>query len=94
MKSTRPQAGSDQDVSKFEDFADAPTPEEATREAAEAESEHDDGRLSTIYEESEADLESHDMEVWHAELQEERELLEAAPLVTKGPLYRTHKDGS
>eukprot|EP00959_Pyramimonas_sp_CCMP1952_P340636 7134426-Pyramimonas_sp.AAC.1 len=39
----------------------------------------DDGRLSTIYEEPEADPESHVMEVRSAELQKERELLEATP---------------
>eukprot|EP00959_Pyramimonas_sp_CCMP1952_P437364 9157375-Pyramimonas_sp.AAC.1 len=67
-------------MSNFEDLADAPTPEGATRKASEAEPEHDDGRLSTFYEESEADLESHVMEVWYAELREERDLSEAAPL--------------
>eukprot|EP00959_Pyramimonas_sp_CCMP1952_P298189 6237131-Pyramimonas_sp.AAC.1 len=66
-------------MSKFEDLADAPPPEGAAREASEAEPEHDDGRQSTICEESEADIESHVMEVWYAELREEKELLEAAP---------------
>eukprot|EP00959_Pyramimonas_sp_CCMP1952_P223488 4672469-Pyramimonas_sp.AAC.1 len=37
-----------------------------------------DGSLR-FNEESEADLESHVMEVWYAGLQEERELLEATP---------------
>eukprot|EP00959_Pyramimonas_sp_CCMP1952_P307244 6430800-Pyramimonas_sp.AAC.1 len=77
---------------QFEDLADAPIPEGATREASEAEPEHVDGRPSTIYEESEADLEPHVMEVWCAELQGERELLEAAPL--EDLLHRTHTDGS
>eukprot|EP00959_Pyramimonas_sp_CCMP1952_P168012 3511126-Pyramimonas_sp.AAC.1 len=80
LKSTKPQAGFDQDMSKFAELADAPTLEGATREASDAEPAHDDGRISTVYEEPEADLESHVMEVWHAELHEERELLEATPL--------------
>eukprot|EP00959_Pyramimonas_sp_CCMP1952_P411267 8618059-Pyramimonas_sp.AAC.1 len=63
----------------LEELAGTPTPEGTTREASEAEPPHDDGRLSTIYEEPEADLESHVMEVWYAELQEDRELLEATP---------------
>eukprot|EP00959_Pyramimonas_sp_CCMP1952_P363129 7604039-Pyramimonas_sp.AAC.1 len=67
-------------MSKFEDLADAPALEGAPREASEAEPEHDDGQLSTIYEESETDLESHVLEVWHAELREEKALLEATPL--------------
>eukprot|EP00959_Pyramimonas_sp_CCMP1952_P239601 5007235-Pyramimonas_sp.AAC.1 len=44
---------------------------DSTREASEAEPTHDDGRPSTIYDESEADLESHVIEVRHAELQGE-----------------------
>eukprot|EP00959_Pyramimonas_sp_CCMP1952_P045727 955573-Pyramimonas_sp.AAC.1 len=60
-------------MSEFEDLADAPTPEGTTREASEAEPADDDGRLFTIYEGSEAGLESHVMEMWYAELQEERE---------------------
>eukprot|EP00959_Pyramimonas_sp_CCMP1952_P399191 8364752-Pyramimonas_sp.AAC.1 len=67
-------------MSKFEDLADAPAPEGAPREASEAEPEHDDGRLSTIHEESEAELESDVLEVWHAELREEKGLLEPTPL--------------
>eukprot|EP00959_Pyramimonas_sp_CCMP1952_P422888 8858633-Pyramimonas_sp.AAC.1 len=66
-------------MTRFEELADAPAPDGTTREAPEAEPPHDDGRLSTIYEESEADLESHVMEVWYAELQDEKELLEATP---------------
>eukprot|EP00959_Pyramimonas_sp_CCMP1952_P234458 4898989-Pyramimonas_sp.AAC.1 len=67
-------------MSRFEDFADTPTPEGVTREASEAEPPHDDdGRHSTVYDESEADLESHVMDVRYAELQEEKELLEATP---------------
>eukprot|EP00959_Pyramimonas_sp_CCMP1952_P018180 384986-Pyramimonas_sp.AAC.1 len=64
----------------FEELADAPTPDGTAREASEAEPPHEDGRLPMIFEESEADLESHVMEVWHAELQGEEELLEATPL--------------
>eukprot|EP00959_Pyramimonas_sp_CCMP1952_P095009 1986865-Pyramimonas_sp.AAC.1 len=62
-KCTKPQAGFDQDMTRFEELAGAPTPDGTTREASEAEPPHDGGRLSTIYEESEADLESHVMEV-------------------------------
>eukprot|EP00959_Pyramimonas_sp_CCMP1952_P107530 2247884-Pyramimonas_sp.AAC.1 len=51
LEPTKPQAGFDQDLSTFEDLADAPMPEGTTREASEAEPAHDDGRLSTIYEE-------------------------------------------
>eukprot|EP00959_Pyramimonas_sp_CCMP1952_P041153 860764-Pyramimonas_sp.AAC.1 len=50
------------------------------REAPEVEPPQEDGRLPTIYEESEADLEAHIMEVWCAELQDERALMEATPL--------------
>eukprot|EP00959_Pyramimonas_sp_CCMP1952_P382863 8022417-Pyramimonas_sp.AAC.1 len=74
-------------MSKFEDLVDAPTPEGAAREASEAEPEHDDGRLSTIYEESEADLESHAMEVWHAELRGKGVV---GGNSTRRPLYRAH----
>eukprot|EP00959_Pyramimonas_sp_CCMP1952_P376402 7884300-Pyramimonas_sp.AAC.1 len=63
----------------FEELADTPTPEGTAREVSEAELPQDDGRLSTIYEESEADLETHVMEVRRAELQKERGLLEATP---------------
>eukprot|EP00959_Pyramimonas_sp_CCMP1952_P246958 5161460-Pyramimonas_sp.AAC.1 len=69
----------DQGMSEFEELTHTPTLDGTAREASEAEPAHDDGRLSTIYEESEADLESHVMEVWYAEPQEERELLEAPP---------------
>eukprot|EP00959_Pyramimonas_sp_CCMP1952_P164598 3440756-Pyramimonas_sp.AAC.1 len=67
-------------MSKFEDLADAPALEGAPREASEAEPEHDDGRLSTIYEESAADFGSHVLEVRHAELREEKALLEESSL--------------
>eukprot|EP00959_Pyramimonas_sp_CCMP1952_P085995 1798816-Pyramimonas_sp.AAC.2 len=60
-------------MSEFEELADRPTPDGTAREASEAEPSHDDGWLSTIYEEAEADLESHVMEVWYAELQAKRE---------------------
>eukprot|EP00959_Pyramimonas_sp_CCMP1952_P205147 4289922-Pyramimonas_sp.AAC.1 len=58
LKSTQPQAGFDQDMSEFEELADTPTPDGTAREASAAEPSHDGGRLSTIYAESEADLES------------------------------------
>eukprot|EP00959_Pyramimonas_sp_CCMP1952_P318720 6669019-Pyramimonas_sp.AAC.1 len=76
LKSIIPQAGFDQDMSRFEELAGTPTPDGTRREASEAEPPHD-GRPSTIYKESEADIESHVMEVWYVELQEERELPEA-----------------
>eukprot|EP00959_Pyramimonas_sp_CCMP1952_P313185 6555420-Pyramimonas_sp.AAC.1 len=63
LKVTKPLAGFDQDMTRFEELADTPTPKGTTREASGAELPHDDGRLSTIYEESEADPESHVMEV-------------------------------
>eukprot|EP00959_Pyramimonas_sp_CCMP1952_P438122 9171927-Pyramimonas_sp.AAC.1 len=63
-------------MAKFEELADAPTLDGTAGEAS-AEPPQEEGRLPTIYEESEADLESHVMEVWHAELQDEKELLEA-----------------
>eukprot|EP00959_Pyramimonas_sp_CCMP1952_P092354 1933171-Pyramimonas_sp.AAC.1 len=67
-------------MTKFEGLADVPTQGKGTREALEIEPPQEDGRLPTIYEESEADLEAHIMEVWHAELQDERELLEATSI--------------
>eukprot|EP00959_Pyramimonas_sp_CCMP1952_P083189 1738526-Pyramimonas_sp.AAC.1 len=76
-KSTKPQAGFDQDIGKFEELADVPTQDNNAREAPEAEPPQEDGRLSTIVEESEADFEAHIMEVWYTELQEEPESLEA-----------------
>eukprot|EP00959_Pyramimonas_sp_CCMP1952_P340739 7136986-Pyramimonas_sp.AAC.1 len=68
-------------MTRFEEFSDAPTPAGTTREDSETEAEppHDDGQISTIYEESEADLESPVMEMWYAQLQEERGRLEATP---------------
>eukprot|EP00959_Pyramimonas_sp_CCMP1952_P212543 4447210-Pyramimonas_sp.AAC.3 len=79
-------------MTRFEELADAPTLERTTREASEAELPHDDGRLSTIDEESEADRESHVMEAWHAGLQEERGT--AGGSTTRGPLYHAYTDGS
>eukprot|EP00959_Pyramimonas_sp_CCMP1952_P294059 6150410-Pyramimonas_sp.AAC.1 len=79
LKPSKPQAGFDQDMSRVEELAGTPTPEGTTREASKAEPPHDDGRLSTIYQASEADPESHVMEMRCAELQEERELLDASP---------------
>eukprot|EP00959_Pyramimonas_sp_CCMP1952_P041217 862165-Pyramimonas_sp.AAC.1 len=52
-------AGFDQDMTRFEELAGAPTPGGTAREASDAEPPHDDGLLSTIYEGSEADLEPH-----------------------------------
>eukprot|EP00959_Pyramimonas_sp_CCMP1952_P327809 6862949-Pyramimonas_sp.AAC.1 len=67
-------------MTQFEELADAPTPDGIAGETSEAEPPQVDGRLLTIYEASEADIESHDMEVWHVELLDESELLEATPL--------------
>eukprot|EP00959_Pyramimonas_sp_CCMP1952_P185398 3876702-Pyramimonas_sp.AAC.1 len=63
LVSTRPQAGFDQDVTKFEELADAPTQDNDAREAPEAEPPQEDGRLPIIEEESEADFEAHIMDV-------------------------------
>eukprot|EP00959_Pyramimonas_sp_CCMP1952_P429983 9005725-Pyramimonas_sp.AAC.1 len=73
-------AGFEQDMTKLEELADIPTQDDNAREAPEAEPPQEDGRLPTIYEESEADLEAHMTEVRCTELREERELLEATPL--------------
>eukprot|EP00959_Pyramimonas_sp_CCMP1952_P182213 3809837-Pyramimonas_sp.AAC.1 len=78
-KSTNPQAGIDKDMTRFEELAGALTPDGTAGEASEAEPRHGDGRRSTIYEESKADLESHVVEAWCAKLQGEKELLEATP---------------
>eukprot|EP00959_Pyramimonas_sp_CCMP1952_P192397 4023086-Pyramimonas_sp.AAC.1 len=69
-------AGPDHEMSKFEELAGMPTQDNNARGAPEAEPPQEDGQLSTIYEESEADLEAHIMEVWYTELHEERQLLE------------------
>eukprot|EP00959_Pyramimonas_sp_CCMP1952_P446103 9339993-Pyramimonas_sp.AAC.1 len=47
LKSTRPQAGFDQDMRKFEERADAPTQDNDAREAPEAEPPQEYGRLDT-----------------------------------------------
>eukprot|EP00959_Pyramimonas_sp_CCMP1952_P079526 1662529-Pyramimonas_sp.AAC.1 len=75
LKSTKPQAGFDQDVTKLEELADAPAQDNDAREAPEAEPPQEDGRLPI-----EADLEAHIMDGWHAELREEREPLEATSI--------------
>eukprot|EP00959_Pyramimonas_sp_CCMP1952_P296733 6207931-Pyramimonas_sp.AAC.1 len=51
LKSTKPQAGFDQDVARFEELAGAPTPDATAREASEAEPPQEDGLLPTICEE-------------------------------------------
>eukprot|EP00959_Pyramimonas_sp_CCMP1952_P155085 3244835-Pyramimonas_sp.AAC.1 len=64
-----------------EELADAPTPDGTARGAPEAEPAQEDGRFPTIYEESEADLGAHIVEVWCTELPKgEKELWEATPL--------------
>ena len=48
-------------MTKFEELADTPTQGNTATSVPEAD-QADDGRLSTIYEESEADLEAHILE--------------------------------
>eukprot|EP00959_Pyramimonas_sp_CCMP1952_P272347 5693959-Pyramimonas_sp.AAC.1 len=67
-------------MTKFEEFADAPTPDGTAREAPEAEPPQEEGRPPTIHEASEAGLEARVMEVRYTELQYEMEQLEATPL--------------
>eukprot|EP00959_Pyramimonas_sp_CCMP1952_P392470 8224341-Pyramimonas_sp.AAC.1 len=67
-------------MTKFEEPAGAPTQDNDAKEDPEAEQPRGDGRPLIINEESEADLETQIMDVRCAELQEERGLLEAAPL--------------
>eukprot|EP00959_Pyramimonas_sp_CCMP1952_P081197 1696164-Pyramimonas_sp.AAC.1 len=50
LKPTRPQAGFDQYMTKFEGLAGTPTQDDNAREAPEAEPPQEDGRLTTIYE--------------------------------------------
>eukprot|EP00959_Pyramimonas_sp_CCMP1952_P339734 7115057-Pyramimonas_sp.AAC.1 len=59
LKLIKPQAVFGQDMTRVKELADTPTPDGTAREASEAELPYNDGRPSTIYEESEADLESH-----------------------------------
>eukprot|EP00959_Pyramimonas_sp_CCMP1952_P247423 5172200-Pyramimonas_sp.AAC.1 len=59
LKSTKPQAGFDQDVTKFDYLGDAPTQDNDAREVPKAEPPREDGRLLTTHEESKADLEAH-----------------------------------
>eukprot|EP00959_Pyramimonas_sp_CCMP1952_P320657 6710166-Pyramimonas_sp.AAC.1 len=59
-------------MTKFEELADIPVQDENAREAPEAAPPQEVGRLPTIYEESEANLEAHIMEVWCTELHEEK----------------------
>ena len=66
-------------MTKFEELADTPNQGNNATSSPEAD-QADDGRLSTIYEESEADLEAHILETWYTELLEEKQLLEATPM--------------
>jgi len=66
-------------MTKFEELTDTPTQGNNATSLPEAD-QADDGRLSTIYEESEADLEAHILETWYTELLEEKQLLEATPI--------------
>eukprot|EP00959_Pyramimonas_sp_CCMP1952_P376789 7891799-Pyramimonas_sp.AAC.1 len=79
LKSTMLQASFDQDMTKFEELSGAPTPDGTAREVSEAEPPQEDGRVPTSYEEAEADLEAHVMDVWYTDLHDEKELLEATP---------------
>eukprot|EP00959_Pyramimonas_sp_CCMP1952_P247420 5172164-Pyramimonas_sp.AAC.1 len=67
-------------MTKLKELADAPTQDNDAREAPEAEPPPEDGRLPTMDEESEAELEAHIVEVWYTDLQDERGLLEATPM--------------
>eukprot|EP00959_Pyramimonas_sp_CCMP1952_P323819 6777148-Pyramimonas_sp.AAC.1 len=67
-------------MTKFQELVDMSTQGSNARAAPEAEQLHDNGLLPTIHGESEADLEAHIIEVWHTELQDERELLQATPV--------------
>eukprot|EP00959_Pyramimonas_sp_CCMP1952_P279130 5835646-Pyramimonas_sp.AAC.1 len=49
LKPTRPQAGFDQDMAKFEEVADAPTQDKGAGEDPEAEPPQEDGRLLIIW---------------------------------------------
>eukprot|EP00959_Pyramimonas_sp_CCMP1952_P357227 7480006-Pyramimonas_sp.AAC.1 len=71
-------------MTKFEEWADAPAPDGTAGGASETKPPQEDGRLSTIHEDAEADLEAHVMEVWCADLQDDKELLEATP---RGDLF-------
>eukprot|EP00959_Pyramimonas_sp_CCMP1952_P008924 186482-Pyramimonas_sp.AAC.2 len=67
-------------MTKFDELVLMPTQGSDARGAPEDEPLQEDGRLPTIYEESEVDLDAHIMEAWYTELQGERELLEATPV--------------
>ena len=80
LKSVKPQAGFDQYMTKFEELADTPNQGNPANSTASQDVDHEDeGRLSTIYEESETDLEAHILETWYTELREEKQLLETIP---------------
>ena len=66
-------------MTKFEELAYTPSQGNNATSLPEAD-QADDGRLSTIYEESETDLEAHILEAWYTELLEEKQLLEATPV--------------
>eukprot|EP00959_Pyramimonas_sp_CCMP1952_P126191 2638935-Pyramimonas_sp.AAC.1 len=61
-------------MTKFDELADMPTHER------EVEPPQEDGRRPTIYEETEADLEAHIMEMRRTELHDKKELLDATPV--------------
>eukprot|EP00959_Pyramimonas_sp_CCMP1952_P294957 6169285-Pyramimonas_sp.AAC.1 len=52
LESMKPQVGFDQDMTTFEELADMPAQDEDAREAPEAGTPQEDGRLPTVYEES------------------------------------------
>ena len=65
-------AGFDEDLSKFEDLADTP-PAGGNAQEDTTPPEDSGGWLSTIQEESEADLEAYYMETWYTELLDEKD---------------------
>ena len=85
LKSSKPSSGFDQDLSRFEDLADPPAQggQEQGGHAPEA-PELDlpapaGGRLPTIQEEEEGDLEARIVETWYTELMEEFVMAESVP---------------
>eukprot|EP00959_Pyramimonas_sp_CCMP1952_P183692 3841044-Pyramimonas_sp.AAC.1 len=62
LKPAKPQAT--KTLTKLEGLADALAQDNDAREAPEAEPPQERGRLPIIYEEPEADLEAHTMDVW------------------------------
>ena len=94
MPSTKQAAGFDEDLSKFENLADGPRPPQPPASAPPPQTPpaEDDGRLPTIQEETEADLDAYVMEEWYEELNDSTctfQSLEDVPLedVFKPPTH-------